>query len=181
VFSHLPRDRLTALAVFCRRNAVPAGTVLAAQGAPMDRVIVLEKGKVDLVLEGEQPSNPMAPVYVSPSADQVLGMAYVSASAKGAMQKVVQRNFRRQTAVMCDDDDVSLSRCDLSAVLVRPCVLSRSCTCLHASIQPTTASVWSAAAGEIARNAMNLEMLSPLQVPHAAAFGQCTAGPCEQQ
>ena len=79
-FADLPRERLTALSVFFRREDVPAGRVLAQQGEPADRLMLIEGGAVALIREGENGGNPMDP-YASKAGHVVPGGAAAIRSA----------------------------------------------------------------------------------------------------
>jgi hypothetical protein len=86
-FQQLPRDRLTALAVFFRAEELPAGAVLAEQGAPADRVFLIQEGEVALVLEGDDSANPMDPYGRKAATEAVPGGEFLAAGSTAAMRR----------------------------------------------------------------------------------------------
>ena len=114
-FQQLPRDRLTALAVFCRLEDLPAGRVLATQGTPADRVYLIQEGEVALVREGDQTGNPMNP-YERRASDVVVGGEYLAPGATSAMRGAADSGARAAIA----DDAAGPQRC--TSILVLPCV-----------------------------------------------------------
>lgn len=89
IFQNIARDRLTALAVFCRPVTVSAGAVLATQNTVADRVFLILEGEVHLTLEGES-ANPMDP-HVHMGGEAVAGMAYLAPGSSAAVKAAVQK------------------------------------------------------------------------------------------
>jgi hypothetical protein len=89
VFESLQRDRLTALAVFFRQEHVPAGRVLATQGASGDRVFLIQEGEVAYILEGANTGNPMKP-NISSSAS-IPGLPYLSLGSLSNMRMAMEK------------------------------------------------------------------------------------------
>lgn len=107
MFEHIPRDRLTTLAVFCRSLTVPVGTVLATQSEYAEHVFLIVKGEVDLILEGAHSSNPMAP-RARRNSEMVPGMSYLAAGSAAAVKaSLTKQPSMRSTA----EGEAAQSRC----------------------------------------------------------------------
>lgn len=93
VFKPLQRDRLTALAVFFRHEHVPAGRVLAHQGAAAERVFLIESGEVAYTLEGASAGNPMKPD--AHQHNSIPGLPYLSQGSLNAMRMAMEKYSKR--------------------------------------------------------------------------------------
>eukprot|EP00892_Ulva_mutabilis_P012096 jgi/Ulvmu1/9259/UM050_0008.1 len=99
-FRQLPRDRLTALLVFCHPEHVPAGRVLAGQGTAADCIFMIEEGEVAFVMEGDTMHNPMDPNGMKQH-QPIPGLPFVNAACIGAMRKAIEKIDRRGVRKQC--------------------------------------------------------------------------------
>lgn len=119
-FQQLPRDRLTALAVFCRRETLPPGRVLVQQGETPGRIFLLCSGEVAHVLEGSDVGNPMHP-YARRASDLIPGIAYLAPGCTAGMRSAVDKRYSSESRI---DRGMVQTRCalfSLSAVLACRC------------------------------------------------------------
>lgn len=93
-FKALPRDKLTALLVFCHPENVPAGRVLATQGSAAESIFLIEEGQVAHVMEGESMCNPMDPNCLK-QREPIPGLPFVNSGSISAVRKAIEKSERR--------------------------------------------------------------------------------------